>query len=183
MTAADKKFYGHFLHLTSCEEGSGNMGNQNQDLHALSTPQTFVGSPLAGSPIFGPNSIPTVFVRTISGSSHHSVECGAQLCDTISNKTLFYLISTLNESFSPDYDFSDAKSDEFSREPGLKWVKDSIHSNMSAVLGDEFAVLEASLWKNADEEIKLGDCEIYRWDYNLIIMVMYCVLLNCAALK
>ena len=42
------------------------------------------------------------------------------LCDTISTKSLFYLISTLNASFNPDYDFSDAKSEEFSKEPSLQ---------------------------------------------------------------
>ena len=45
---------------------------------------------------------------------------GGVLCDTISTKTLFYLISTLNASFYPDYDFSNAKSSEFSREPSLQ---------------------------------------------------------------
>jgi len=44
------------------------------------------------------------------------------LCDTISTKTLFYLISTLNASFYPDYDFSNAKSSEFSREPSLQVI-------------------------------------------------------------
>jgi hypothetical protein len=34
---------------------------------------------------------------------------GVMLCDTISRKTLFYLIATLNSAFHPDYDFSDAK--------------------------------------------------------------------------
>jgi len=42
------------------------------------------------------------------------------LCDTISTKTLFYLISTLNASFNPDYDFSNAKSEEFSKEPSAE---------------------------------------------------------------
>ena len=42
------------------------------------------------------------------------------LCDTISTKTLFYLISTLNASFNPDYDFTSAKSEEFSKEPSLQ---------------------------------------------------------------
>ena len=46
--------------------------------------------------------------------------CGLQVCDTISTKTLFYLISTLNASFNPDYDFSKAKSEEFSREPSIQ---------------------------------------------------------------
>ena len=45
---------------------------------------------------------------------------GLQLCDTISTKTLFYLISTLNASFYPDYDFSMAKSEEFCREPSVQ---------------------------------------------------------------
>jgi hypothetical protein len=43
------------------------------------------------------------------------------LCDTISRKTLFYLISTLNAAFT-DYDFSDAKSCEFSKEPTLQVI-------------------------------------------------------------
>lgn len=42
------------------------------------------------------------------------------LCDTISRKSLFYLIATLNATFAPDYDFSDAKSNEFSRERSLQ---------------------------------------------------------------
>ena len=41
------------------------------------------------------------------------------LCDVISRKTLFYLISTLNAAF-PDYDFSDVKGGEFSKEPQLQ---------------------------------------------------------------
>lgn len=45
------------------------------------------------------------------------------LSDTCSRKTLFYLIATLNESFRPDYDFSAARSHEFSREPSLSWVR------------------------------------------------------------
>ena len=44
---------------------------------------------------------------------------GAPLCDVISRKTLFYLISTLNAAF-PDYDFTDTRSSEFSKEPNLQ---------------------------------------------------------------
>ena len=43
------------------------------------------------------------------------------LCDVISRKTLFYLISTLNAAF-PDYDFSDVKGGEFSKEPQLQVI-------------------------------------------------------------
>jgi hypothetical protein len=37
----------------------------------------------------------------------------------VCRKTLFHLISTLNATF-PDYDFSDAKADEFTKEPSLQ---------------------------------------------------------------
>lgn len=43
--------------------------------------------------------------------------------DTISTKTLFYLTQTLNVSFQPDYDFSGAKGEEFSREPSAQVSK------------------------------------------------------------
>lgn len=52
------------------------------------------------------------------------------LSDKCSRKTLFYLIATLNESFRPDYDFSAAKSHEFSREPSLNWVRDGLPSTL-----------------------------------------------------
>lgn len=61
------------------------------DLQALSPPQTMQEL----SPLFGRSSL--------SGDE------GVTLCDTISRRTLFYLIGTLNAAFEPDYDFSDAK--------------------------------------------------------------------------
>lgn len=42
------------------------------------------------------------YSRSVSGDED------GPLCDTISRKTLFYLIATLNSSF-PDYDFMDVK--------------------------------------------------------------------------
>lgn len=48
----------------------------------------------------------------------------------ISRKTLFNLITTLNLSFQPDYDFSDAKSHEFARAPGLSHVWAEIDSRL-----------------------------------------------------
>ena len=59
-----------------------------------------------------------IFYRAYSKSTGSEGE--SYLCDTISTKTLFYLISTLNASFNPDYDFSNAKSEEFSKEPSLE---------------------------------------------------------------
>ena len=53
---------------------------------------------------------------------------GAPLCDVISRKTLFYLISTLNAAF-PDYDFTDTRSSEFSKEPNLQVNRANIEKN------------------------------------------------------
>ncbi len=56
----------------------------------------------------------------ISRSQSDDGEGVGHLCDTISRKTLFYLIATLNASFNPDYDFSNSRSEEFSKEPSIK---------------------------------------------------------------
>ena len=61
--------------------------------------------------------VPRQYSRSLSSQSDGGM---GPLCDTLSTKTLFYLISTLNASFKPDYDFSYAKSEEFSREPSVE---------------------------------------------------------------
>lgn len=81
MVAAEKVLYKRFTAET-----------QGHDLQALSPPQTLTD--------FSPN-----FRRNNSQSGDE----GITLCDTISRKTLFYLIATLNASFEPDYDFTEAK--------------------------------------------------------------------------
>lgn len=89
MAGNDKQQYKRFL---SSEQAS------SSDLQALSPPQTFVDL----SPFYNRGS----FQGSFSGDE-------GVLCDTISRKTLFYLIATLNASFEPDYDFSDAKVKTF----------------------------------------------------------------------
>jgi hypothetical protein len=90
MAGNDKQQYKRFL---SSEQAS------SSDLQALSPPQTLVDM----SPFYNGGS----FQGSFSGDE-------GVLCDTISRKTLFYLIATLNASFEPDYDFSDAKVKTFS---------------------------------------------------------------------
>lgn len=92
MAGNDKQLYKKF----KAEQG----GNPN-DLQALSPPQTVIG-------------VSPVCSRGISGEDE------SPLCDTINQKTLFYLIATLNAMFYPDYDFINAKSHEFSKEPSLQ---------------------------------------------------------------
>lgn len=93
MAGDDKHMFKQF-----CQEG------QPHVLEALSPPQT---SGLSPSRL----------------SKSQGGEDEGPLSDTCSRKTLFYLIATLNESFRPDYDFSTARSHEFSREPSLSWVR------------------------------------------------------------
>lgn len=84
------------------------------------------------------------------------------LSDKCCRKTLFYLITTLNESFRPDYDFSAAKAHEFSREPSLNWVANAVNSSMFSAVGEEFNSLGPEVWSAIDQEINLQGCDIYR---------------------
>ena len=152
MAGKNKKLYKQLSHQ---ETGEG-----PTDRQALSPCTTFVGSPC--SPI-SPTGVPAYLIRQPSGSSTHGLSGDTpQFCDTMSGKTLFYLCSTLTASFQPDYDFSHAKSEEFSRVPSIKWVRDSVCSNLSAVAGDMFITFEGTLWGAIDEEIILAECDIYR---------------------
>ncbi|KAH8357525.1 hypothetical protein KR084_004642 [Drosophila pseudotakahashii] len=157
MVAAEKVLYKRFTADT-----------HGHDLQALSPPQTLAD--------FSPN-----FRRNNSQSGDE----GITLCDTISRKTLFYLIATLNASFEPDYDFSDAKvkidykihfflliqkfskSHEFSKEPSLQWVLNSIHSNLSALAGDQYQIIRQPLWSAVDDEVILSECDIYSYNPDL----------------
>lgn len=96
---------------------------QINDLAVLSPPQTM----LSVSP-----------GTTLSRSYSSADETENPLGSTCSRKTLYYLISTLNASFRPDYDFSNAKSDEFSREPSVDYAKSFINSTLGAVLGERY---------------------------------------------
>lgn len=160
MTGHDKKIYKQLSHQDQSQ------GSSSSSRQALSPPQTVYGSPLVSSPAPSPGipGAPSVVMRSVSGSSTYST-CephGPLLCDSVSSKTLFYLKATLTASFQPDYDFTDAKSEEFSREPSVKWVMETVRSDLSATSGDTFTNMEAQVWAAIDEEIKLSECDIYR---------------------
>lgn len=125
-----------------------------------------------------PNSDPR-YGRSVSGDEE------SLLCDTISRKSLFYLIATLNATFAPDYDFTDAKSSEFSRERSLQWVIRDVDNNLSAVIVDpnlancdnsnqntlinhiqhpkNYSHLRDKLWEVIDKEISMSHCDIYSY--------------------
>ncbi|KAL4712838.1 hypothetical protein ACJJTC_011908 [Scirpophaga incertulas] len=116
-------------------------GETSHDLQALSPPES------------------VAYSRSLSGDE-------GVLCDTISRKTLFYLIATLNAAF-PDYDFSMAKSSEFSAEPSLTWVQGAVDAALSAVGGIRWRQLRPALWAAIEEEVVLPECRIYSYNPDL----------------
>ncbi|XP_067928683.1 repressor of RNA polymerase III transcription MAF1 homolog [Watersipora subatra] len=144
MTSSDKRLYKAIM--TEMDGGSG-----PNDLHALSPPE----SVLSRSPS-----------RQVSRNSISSDDGAGFLCDTISTKSLFYLISTLNASFS-EYDFSGAKSEEFSKEENLQLVMGSIDSLLAPVIPG-YESLKGQLWTAIDGEIGLQECDsIYSYNPDL----------------
>lgn len=88
------------------------------------------------------------------------------LCDVISRKTLFHLISTLNAAF-PDYEFSSASSSEFSKEAHLQTVINSVDNLLSITAMDHYSKVRHELWRTLNEEIRLQDCDIYSYTPDL----------------
>lgn len=107
---------------------------------------------------------PLSSLRSILRSSQSSGGEDSPLADKINRKTLFYLISTLNAAFYPDYDFSNASSQEFSREPSVEWVMRTVQKQMMAVARAEFMAVESELWAALDSAICLRECEIYSYN-------------------
>uniref|UniRef100_A0A8D0DNB6 Repressor of RNA polymerase III transcription MAF1 homolog n=2 Tax=Salvator merianae TaxID=96440 RepID=A0A8D0DNB6_SALMN len=137
MAGDDKHLFKQF-----CQEG------QPHVLEALSPPQTTGISPSRLS-------------KSQSGDEE------GPLSDKCSRKTLFYLIATLNESFRPDYDFSTAKSHEFSREPSLNWVMNAVNCSLFSAVREDFNALKPHLWDAVDQEICLAECDIYSYNPDL----------------
>lgn len=123
-------------------------GHNPADLQALSPPQS------------------TLSLSPSKGYSRSHSDGESYLCDTISTKTLFYLISTLNASF-PDYDFGNTKSDEFSKEPSSEWVLNMVDSQLNPTAKDVFGSLKQNLWAAIDDEITLRDCDVYSYNPDL----------------
>merc|ERR1719451_278257 len=119
-------------------------------------------------------SSPSTYMRNVSWSSEE--EDGSNmingfsncsiLCDIISRKTLFHLISTLNAAF-PDYEFSSASSSEFSKENHLQTVVNSVDNLLSITAMDHYSKVRHELWRTLNEEIRLQDCDIYSYTPDL----------------
>lgn len=89
------------------------------------------------------------------------------LAHTCSRKTLYFLKATLNASFFPDYDFSDAASHEFTREPSFDWVHRSIHSRLMSSQADAYSAVSSELWQEIADGIEPADTDIYSYNPDL----------------
>jgi len=143
MTCNDKKLY-----KTIHEDG-----RRPSDLQMLSPSESEQQTP-GVSPVSSSSLDPFLFTETDSPLPPVAV---------ISRKRLFTLLSTLNASF-PDYDFSAAKSEDFSREQNLSFVINDVNSNLTSSLGEKFVALSCDMWRAIDDEICLCDCEIYSYN-------------------
>jgi hypothetical protein len=118
--------------------------------------------PSTGSPLTQP--MISTYLNQLSSDNENTDLVGSfnsSNIDIISRKTLFYLISTLNASFQPDYDFSNTLSAEFSKEPTFEIVVKAIDNYLTTV--DCYSRLKQQLWDAIDKEINIADCEFYRY--------------------
>ncbi len=87
-------------------------GTSPHDLEILGPSQTKSSYTVLNSPSQVP--YPTSMARSISSDDE------SPIYKTIPRKTLIFLISTLNASFQPDYEFSSCTSQDFSRETNFE---------------------------------------------------------------
>ncbi|KAM3588980.1 RNA polymerase III-inhibiting protein maf1 [Umbelopsis sp. WA50703] len=79
-----------------------------------------------------------------------------------SRKTLFYLLATLNAAF-PDYDFSEVRPDQFSKQISTQMVINSVNTTLFN-LGNDVIVNRYRLWDVLDMIVELGDCDVYSFN-------------------
>jgi hypothetical protein len=125
-------------------------GTTPSDLQLLGPPQTLYSCS------------PSVYQHSRSYTSDND-----QDVQIISRKILFYLVSTLNASFQPDYDFSTTTSSEFSKEPSIDYIIKSTDNSLGTFEG--FSNNKARLWDAIDKEICLNECEFYSYNPDLNI--------------
>ena len=81
---------------------------------------------------------PKAFLACGSPSSSFSSMEDDTRIEGYDGRTLFHLVSTLNAAFSPDYDFTHARSDEFTLETNFERVKHNINDGLKDSLGSNY---------------------------------------------
>ncbi|KFD72465.1 hypothetical protein M514_05452 [Trichuris suis] len=138
MVTADKRSYRDFINTP----GRGGAGNSLQPL----SPPTLDDCVVSGEP-----STAGCSSRTSDESSDSPT---FRMCDVISNKTLFYLIETLNASF-PDYTFFNASSESFTKAPSVKHFMESVNTKLMPYIKN-YNMLKMYLWPVVDSAISLA---------------------------
>jgi len=83
------------------------------------------------------------------------------LSEVSTRRLLIDLISTLNASF-PDYDFSNAKTDDFVPQSSLTYVLQRVNSYLAEITVNNSSFLD-EMWRTMDEIIGLKNCEVYSY--------------------
>ncbi|KAI7859707.1 repressor of RNA polymerase III transcription Maf1 [Circinella umbellata] len=84
-----------------------------------------------------------------------------RLNETAPRKTFFYLLATLNASF-PEHDFSDVRPDQFSKQPSLDLVINSVNTTLFN-LGNDYIVNKYRMWDTLDDLVRLHECDVYMY--------------------
>jgi hypothetical protein len=133
-------------------------GTSPHDLEILGPSQT--KSPTYS---YGLLNSPTQVIHTNPMARSISSDDESPILKTVPRKTLIFLISTLNASFQPDYEFSSCTSQDFSRETNLELVKTAVDSRFISAMGDYYRTLSPQLWSVIDEEINIKESEIFSY--------------------
>jgi len=91
-----------------------------------------------------------------------SVSPFGPLAASASRKTFVYLIATLNASYC-DYDFSNARPEQFRKEPNRHMIMNSINTTLAAVVPCYNAEVKDRLWNAVDVEVDLSKTDIYSY--------------------
>ncbi|CAF1010031.1 unnamed protein product [Rotaria sordida] len=134
-------------------------GTSPHDLEILGPSQTKLSSSYNSNFLTTSPQIlhPYPIARSISSDDE------SPLVKTIPRKTLIFLISTLNATFQPDYEFSSCTSQDFSRETNFELVKTEVDSRFLSSIGDHYRSLSPQLWSVIDEEINIKESEIFSY--------------------
>jgi len=144
--------------------------------HTICTQKIIITGKLAGQDKKNFGAIETDVVEELSSSPNlYSTSPVGPLTDAHSRKTLIYLILTLNQAY-PDYDFSNLRPNNFSKEIGVAECKEEIDQMLYDVgkVYDETRLYGASgsagslpfsdeLWRCIDSAIELQDVDVYSY--------------------
>ncbi|CAJ0764782.1 24893_t:CDS:10 [Entrophospora sp. SA101] len=161
-----------FLDIASLEPINAALVFENPECRVVGRIETY-SCKLAGVDKKLYKNLESQWNNNLSQQNAQSVSPDAHSFDTIispfgsmdqpsSRRTLFNLIATLNASY-PDYDFSDVKPDQFTKQPSVPMVCNYINNTLFN-LGRAHIINDLMLWQTVDDIIFLDECNIYSFN-------------------